>query len=124
MPEIPKVGWGIIGAGDIAHRVMAPAMRECPHSELVAVTRTTLQGARDFARRHGARRGYDKLEDLLADPEVQAVYVATPVARHLPDTLAAAAAGTACPVREAAGLERRRRARKWRKPAGRPGSRS
>lgn len=93
MSEIPKLGWGIIGAGDIAHRVMAPAMRECPHSELVAVTRTTLQGARDFARRHGARRGYDRLEDLLADPEVQAVYVATPVARHLPDTLAAAAAG-------------------------------
>ena len=68
MPEIPKVGWGIIGAGDIAHRVMAPAMRECPHSELVAVTRTTLQGAEDFARRHGARRGFDQLEDLLGDP--------------------------------------------------------
>ena len=93
MSEIPKLGWGIIGAGDIAHRVMAPAMRECPHSELVAVTRTTLQGAMEFARRHGVRRGYDRLEDLLADPEVQAVYVATPVARHLPDTLAAAAAG-------------------------------
>ncbi|MCY3778147.1 MAG: Gfo/Idh/MocA family oxidoreductase [Candidatus Aminicenantes bacterium] len=93
MSEIPKVGWGIIGAGDIAHRVMAPAMRECPHSELAAVTRTTLQGAREFARMHGARRGYDKLEDLLGDSEVEAVYVATPVARHLPDTLAAAAAG-------------------------------
>lgn len=93
MTEIPKVGWGIIGAGDIAHRVMAPAMRECPHSELVAVTRTTLQGAREFARMHGVRRAYDNLEDLLADSEVEAVYVATPVARHLPDTLAAAAAG-------------------------------
>lgn len=91
--KIPKVRWGIIGAGDIAHRVMAPAMHESLVSDLVAVMRTTLKGAEEFARQHGANRGYDKLQDLLADPNVDAVYVATPVARHLPDALAAIASG-------------------------------
>ena len=60
---------------------------------------------------HGARRGYDNLEDLLADSQVQAVYVATPVVRHLPDTLAAAAAGRHVLCEKPLALERVRKAR-------------
>jgi 1,5-anhydro-D-fructose reductase (1,5-anhydro-D-mannitol-forming) len=88
-----RLGWGIVGAGDIANRVTAPAMKAARGNELVAVLRRTRAGAEEFAARHGARRAYDRLEDLLADPEVGAVYIATPVARHHPETLAAAAAG-------------------------------
>jgi predicted dehydrogenase len=91
--EPPVVRWGIIGAGDIAHRVMAPAMRQAPHAELVAVMRRDRVAAEAFATEHGARRAYDRVEALLADPEIDAVYVATPVHRHLPDTLAAAEYG-------------------------------
>lgn len=89
----PLVRWGIIGAGDIADRVMAPAMRLAPGHELVAVVRRDRAAAETFAARHGARRAYDDVEALLRDDEIDAVYVATPVARHCPDTLAAAARG-------------------------------
>ena len=88
-----KLGWGIIGPGDIAERVTAPAMAQAPGSRLVAVFRRDRAAGEAFAERHGAARAYDQLDHLLADPEVQAVYVATPVSRHAPDTLAAAAAG-------------------------------
>jgi 1,5-anhydro-D-fructose reductase (1,5-anhydro-D-mannitol-forming) len=86
------LGWGIIGAGDIADRITAPALRAARGSRLLAVFRRDRRRAEEFAARHGAARAYDRVEDLLADPEVGAVYVATPVARHRPDTLAAAAA--------------------------------
>jgi predicted dehydrogenase len=87
------VRWGIVGAGDIAHRVMAPAMHLAPNHELVAVCRRDRAAAQDFAAAHGARRAYDTVEALLRDVEIDAVYIATPVARHCPDTLAAAANG-------------------------------
>jgi len=93
MPAIPIVRWGIVGAGDIAERVMAPAMRQAPHGELVAVVRRDRAAAEAFAQRHGARRAYSAVDELLRDPDVDAVYVATPVHRHCPDTLAAAARG-------------------------------
>jgi predicted dehydrogenase len=93
MAEQRPIRWGIIGAGDIADRVMAPAMRLAPGHELVAVVRRDRAAAAAFAERHGARRAYDTVEALLRDGDVDAVYVATPVARHCPDTLAAAAHG-------------------------------
>ena len=87
------IRWGILGAGDIADRVMAPAMRTAPNSHLVAVMRRSMPAAEAFAAKHGAARAYDTVEGLVADPEVDAIYVATPVHRHRPDVLAAAAAG-------------------------------
>ena len=93
MSEMPIIRWGIIGAGDIAERVTAPAMTAAAHSQLVAVMRRNRTAAEEFARRHGASRAYDRVEGLLGDPEIDAVYVATPVERHCPDVLAAAASG-------------------------------
>src|SRR5262249_54473121 len=89
----PALRWGIIGAGAIAHRVMAPAMRAAPNHDLVAVCRRDRRSAEEFAAAHGARRAYDSVELLLGDPDIDAVYIATPVERHRPDTLAAAAYG-------------------------------
>ena len=90
---VPVIRWGIIGAGDIADRVMAPAMRAAPHAELVAIMRRDRSAAADFARRHDVPRVYGSVEAIVADPDIQAIYVATPVDHHLPDTLAAAAQG-------------------------------
>lgn len=87
------IRWGILGAGDVAEMKSGPAFREVPGSELVAVMRRDGTKARDFARRHGARRWYDNGADLIADPEVDAVYVATPPSAHADYTLAALAAG-------------------------------
>ena len=90
---VPVIRWGVIGAGDIADRVMAPAMRAAPHAELVAIMRRDRSAAAAFARRHDVPRVYGSVEDIVAAPDIQAIYVATPVGRHLPDTLAAAAQG-------------------------------
>lgn len=85
--------WGILGAGDIADRHMAPAIQRTPGHELAAVARRTAAAAQAFALKHGARRWCASAEALLADPEVDAVYVATPPAQHCDLTLLAAAAG-------------------------------
>jgi len=87
----PTLRWGIAGA--MIRSAMSPAMGRVPGHELVAVARRDRAAAEAFAERHGARRAHGSVEALVADDEVDAVYVATPVARHLPDTLAAARAG-------------------------------
>ena len=92
-PSVVPIRWGIVGTGDIAERVMAPAMRQASGARLVAVAGRAIVATRAFAERHGAQRAYDRLEDLLMDPEVDAVYVASPVDRHCSDVLAAIAAG-------------------------------
>lgn len=87
------VRWGILGCGDVAEKKGGPALYKAEGSELVAVMRRDREKAQDFARRHGARRAYDHAEHLLADPEVDAVYIATPPHLHCEQTLAAARAG-------------------------------
>jgi predicted dehydrogenase len=87
------VRWGLIGCGDIAAKRVAAALREAPHSSLVAVARARAELAAEFAQRHGARRWHADWHDLLRDSEVDAVYVATPVRLHAEQAVAAAEAG-------------------------------
>ena len=90
-----EVRWGIIGCGDVTEIKSGPALQKAPNSRLVAVMRRTGELAADYARRHGVPRWYDKAESLIHDPEVNAIYVATPPASHKEYVLAAAAAGKA-----------------------------
>ena len=76
------IRWGILGCGDVAEKKGGPALYRAEGSELVAVMRRDRAKAEDFARRHGAKRAYDREEDLLADLEVDAVYIATPPNLH------------------------------------------
>ncbi len=85
------VKWGIIGCGGIAKRRMIPALPECQESTVVAVMDVDRAVTDEVARGVHAR-AYHTETDLLADPEVQAVYIATPVYLHHPHTLQAAAA--------------------------------
>lgn len=87
------VRWGIIGCGDVAEKKGGPALYQAEGSELVAVMRRDLEKAEDFAQRHGAKRAYSSVEALLADPEIDTVYIATPPYLHCAQTLQAAAAG-------------------------------
>lgn len=87
------VRWGIIGAGDIARKQTAPAIKAVRSATLEAVMRRDLQAARAFAQEFGAAKAYDRVEDLLADPAIDAVCVATPVHLHAEQTIAAARAG-------------------------------
>src|SRR6267143_5479105 len=88
-----EFGWGLIGCGDIAQKRVAPAIRDSPSSELIAVNRAQSERAAAFAKQFGARRWYLDWKKLLRDEEVEAVYIATPVHLHAEQTIAAAEAG-------------------------------
>ena len=88
-----EICWGIIGAGSVCQLKSAPAMNKIPGSRIAAVMRRTGDKARDFAALHGIPRWYDNADALLSDPEVNAVYIATPPGSHRELTLSAAAAG-------------------------------
>ncbi len=87
------IRWGIIGCGDVTEVKSGPGFQKATNSSLVAVMRRSGELAADYARRHGVSRWYDDAEALINDPEVDAVYIATPPDSHKPYTLAAAAAG-------------------------------
>ncbi|MFQ6094427.1 MAG: Gfo/Idh/MocA family protein, partial [bacterium] len=87
------VRWGIIGCGDVADRKSGPAFNQVEGSELVAVMRRDAAKSREFAKKHGAKKWYTKVENLLADEDINAIYVATPVHLHCEHTIAAADAG-------------------------------
>lgn len=77
-----RVRWGVIGAGDVVEHKSGPAFQRAERSELVAVMRRDHALAEDFARRHGVPRWYGDADELIADPEVDAVYIATPPNSH------------------------------------------
>ena len=87
------VRWGIIGCGDVTEKKSGPGFQKAAGSELVAVMRRNGDLARDYAERHGVPRWYNDAATLIADPEVDAVYVATPPSSHLQYTRMAAEAG-------------------------------
>lgn len=88
-----SVKWGIIGAGDVAEYKSGPPLYQVPYSSLVAVMRRSESKVKAFAMRHNVPRWYTDVDALLADDEVNAVYIATPPHIHLAMTEKAAAAG-------------------------------
>ena len=87
------IRWGIIGCGDVVEHKSGPALIQAAGSSVVAVMRRDGVKAADFARRHGVPRWYDDADALLADPDVNAVYIATPPDSHADLTRRAAQAG-------------------------------
>lgn len=87
------IKWGIIGCGDVTEIKSGPAFNKVPHSSLAAVMRRNALKAEDYAKRHRVPRWYDDAGKLINDPEVQAVYIATPPSSHAAYTLAALRAG-------------------------------
>ena len=76
------VKWGIIGCGDVCEVKSGPAFNKVANSTLVAVMRRNLDKAKDFAQRHGVSKYYADAAELINDPEVNAVYIATPPSSH------------------------------------------
>jgi len=87
------IQWGIIGCGDVTEVKSGPGFQKAENSVLVAVMRRNGRLAEDYARRHGVSKWYDDGRDLIADPQVNAIYIATPTYAHKEYTLLAAAAG-------------------------------
>jgi predicted dehydrogenase len=85
--------WGLIGCGDIARKRVAPALNNSVNSKLVAVSRANAELLDSFADEFCVGKRYPDWRDLVQDPEIDAVYVATPVYLHADQTIAAANAG-------------------------------
>ena len=92
------VRWGMIGCGSVTERKSGPAFYKAPGSALVAVMGRRLEAVTDYAARHGIARVYTDAEALINDPEVDAVYIATPPDSHHAYSLQVAAAGKHCCV--------------------------
>lgn len=88
-----EIKWGIIGVGDVTEVKSGPAFRKIEHSDLVAVMRRDAAKARDYAERHGVPKWYSDPHELINDPEVNAIYIATPPDSHLLYASAALQAG-------------------------------
>lgn len=88
-----QINWGIIGCGNVTEVKSGPAFNLADGSRLVAVMRRDGALARDYARRHGVPKWYDDAEKLINDPDVNAIYIATPPDSHLHYTRLAMEAG-------------------------------
>jgi predicted dehydrogenase len=92
------VRWGIIGCGDVAEVKSGPGFHKAAGSSLVAVMRRDRAKAEDYARRHGVPRVHATAEALIDDPDVDAVYIATPPSSHCDLAVRVATAGKPCLV--------------------------
>lgn len=90
-----KVKWGFIGCGEVTERKSGPAFSSVPGSEVVAVMSRHADKARSYAERHGVKRWYTDPQLLLSDPEVNAVYIATPPSTHATYAIMAMKSGKA-----------------------------
>jgi len=87
------VNWGIIGVGDVCEVKSAPAMNKIPGSRIEIVMRRNAAKVEDYAKRHGISRWTTDADAVINDPEVNAIYIATPPQSHREYALKAAAAG-------------------------------
>ena len=87
-----EIRWGVLSTGRIAHK-FAQDMAHVQHSSIRGVTNRTPATALEFASRYDIGVVYDDYESMLADPDIDAIYVATPHSLHCDNTLAAVAAG-------------------------------
>ncbi len=87
------ISWGIIGCGDVTEKKSGPAFNKVPNSKLVAVMRRDAIKAADYAARHSVPKWYSNAYDLINDPDVNAIYIATPPSSHEEYTIAALKAG-------------------------------
>ena len=91
--SLVEIRWGIIGAGDVCEVKSGPSFQIAKKSKLVAIMRRNADKAKDFAKRHRVPKWYDNADELINDPEVNAIYIATPPNSHIEYTLKAAIAG-------------------------------
>ena len=97
MNPISKIiRWGIIGCGNVTEVKSGPAYQKTEGFEVVAVMRRDAEKAADYAKRHGIKKHYSNADDLINDPEVDAVYIATPPDSHKFYGLKVALAGKPC----------------------------
>ena len=88
-----KVKWGVLGAASIAVRKVIPAMQKGEWSKVTAIASRDLKKASDAVQQLGITKAYGSYEELLADPEIEAIYNPLPNHLHVPWSIKAAEAG-------------------------------
>jgi predicted dehydrogenase len=91
--NLKSIQWGFIGCGDVTKRKSGPAFEQVEHSSVVAVMSRGLERAKAYARERNIPRWYDDAQQLVDDPEVNAVYIATPPSSHATYAIMAMKAG-------------------------------
>ena len=91
-----QIGWGFIGCGEVTEKKSGPAFNEVPGSKVVAVMSRNEAKAKSYAKRHDIKRWYTDPQQLIDDPEVTAVYIATPPSSHATFAIMAMHAGKPC----------------------------
>ncbi len=84
-----KVRWGVLGTADIARGQTIPGMQLAEHCELYAIAGRKIEKAKSYQEQFGFRKAYGSYDELLADPEVEAVYIPLPNDLHCEWTLKA-----------------------------------
>ncbi len=87
-----RIRYGIVGFGSFAERAIAPAIRASSNSELVAIQKRSLRAAQEKAAEHNIPLAFGSVEDLVAHPDVDAVFIVSANAAHCAETLASAKA--------------------------------
>lgn len=93
MPNTTDIKWGFIGCGEVTEKKSGPAFGMVPGSRVVAVMSRNAERAQSYAERHGVKRWYSDAWELIQDPDVNAVYIATPPSSHATYAIMAMKAG-------------------------------
>lgn len=88
-----QINWGFIGCGEVTEKKSGPAFNEVEGSQVVAVMSRSENKARSYAERHHIRKWYTDAQELIDDPDVNAIYIATPPSSHAAFAIMAMRAG-------------------------------
>lgn len=88
-----EIKWGFIGCGEVTEKKSGPAFNSIEGSEIIAVMSRSEQKARSYAERHHIQKWYKDPQSLIDDPDVNAVYIATPPSSHATFAIMAMRAG-------------------------------
>ena len=95
MNKIIEIRWGFIGCGEATEKKSGPAFNAVEGSHVVAVMSRNKEKAQSYAKRHGVPKWYDDAQKLINDPDVNAVYIATPPSSHATYAIMSMKAGKA-----------------------------
>ena len=87
------IHWGMVGCGDVTEKKSAPSFNKIEHSDLLGVTSRNPDKAASYAKRHGIPRIYRSASEMMRDPDINAIYVATPPSSHAEYAVMAMKAG-------------------------------
>lgn len=98
LSTMKRINWGFIGCGEATEKKSGPAFGEVPGSQVVAVMSRNADKARLYAERHHIRKWYTDAQELIDDPDVDAIYIATPPSSHATFAIMAMRSGKPCYV--------------------------